>query len=45
MQQLQVINILKNDLNFTDQSIEKLKVFTKLVLEENKNHNLISKST
>ena len=45
MQQLEVINILKNDLNFTDQSIEKLKVFTKLVLEENKNHNLISKST
>ena len=45
MRQLEVINILKNDLNFTDQSIEKLKVFTKLVLEENKNHNLISKST
>ena len=45
MQQLEVINILKNDLNFTDQSIEKLKVFTKLVLKENKNHNLISKST
>ena len=45
MQQLEVINILKDDLNFTDQSIEKLKVFTKLVLEENKNHNLISKST
>ena len=31
MQQLEVINILKNDLNFTDQSIEKLKEFTKLV--------------
>ena len=45
MQQLEVINILKNDLNFTDQSIEKLKEFTKLVLKENKNHNLISKST
>ncbi len=45
MQQLEVINILKKDLNFTDQSIEKLKEFTKLVLEENKNHNLISKST
>ena len=27
MQQLEVINILKNDLNFTDQSIEKLKEF------------------
>ena len=45
MQQLEVINILKKDLNFNDQSIEKLKEFTKLVLEENKNHNLISKST
>ena len=45
MQQLEIINILKKDLNFTDQSIEKLKEFTKLVLKENKNHNLISKST
>ena len=45
MQQLEVINILKKDLNFTDQSIQKLKEFTKLVLKENKNHNLISKST
>ena len=45
MQQLEVINILKKDLNFTDRSIEKLKEFTKLVLKENKNHNLISKST
>ena len=45
MQQLEVINILKKDLNFTDQSIEKLKQFTKLVLNANKNHNLISKST
>ena len=45
MQKLEVINILKKDLNFTDQSIEKLKEFTKLVLKENKNHNLISKST
>ena len=45
MQQLEVINILKKDLNFTDQSIEKLKEFTKLVLKENKSYNLISKST
>ena len=45
MQQLEVINILKKDLNFTDQSIDKLNKFTKLVLKENKNHNLISKST
>ena len=45
MQQLEVINILKKNLNFTDQSIEKLKQFTKMVLIENKNHNLIAKST
>ena len=45
MQQFEIINILKNDLNFTDQSIEKLKEFTKLVLNENKKHNLISRST
>ena len=45
MQQLQVINILKNDLNFTDQSIDKLKKFANLVLQENKKYNLIAKST
>ena len=45
MQQSEVINILKKDLNFTDQSIEKLKKFKELVLKENKKHNLIAKST
>ena len=45
MQQIEVINILKKDLNFNDQSVEKLKVFTNLVLKENKRHNLIAKST
>ncbi len=45
MQQFDVINTLKKDLNFTDQSIEKLKLFTNLVLKENKNYNLIAKST
>ena len=45
MQQLEVINILKNELNFTDHSIEKLKIFTNLVLKENKRYNLIAKST
>jgi len=45
MQQSEVINILKKDLNFTDQSIEKLKKFKELVLNENKKHNLIAKST
>ena len=45
MHELKVINILKKDLNFPDESIEKLKKFTNLVLKENKNHNLIAKST
>ncbi len=45
MQQPEVINVLKNDLNFTDQAIEKLKEFINLVLKENKRHNLIAKST
>ena len=45
MQELEVINILKKDLNFRDISIEKLKRFIHLVLKENKNHNLIAKST
>tara|TARA_B100000963_G_scaffold302474_1_gene275391 strand:+ start:1044 stop:1658 length:615 start_codon:yes stop_codon:yes gene_type:complete len=45
MQQLEVINILKKNLNFNDHSIEKLKEFTNLVLKENKNYNLISRST
>ena len=45
MQQLEVINILKKDLNFNDVSIEKLKKFAELVISENKNHNLIAKST
>jgi 16S rRNA (guanine527-N7)-methyltransferase len=45
MQQSEVINILKKDLNFTDQSIEKLKKFKDLVLNENKKYNLIAKST
>ena len=45
MQQLEVINILKNKLNFSNQSIDKLKEFANLVLKENKNYNLIAKST
>ncbi len=45
MQQLEVINILKKSLNFSDYSIEKLKKFTNLVLKENQNYNLIAKST
>ena len=45
MQQLEVINILKTSLNFNDYSILKLKNFVNLVLKENKNYNLIAKST
>ena len=45
MQQLKVIKILKDNLNFTNESIEKLREYVNLVLEENKNHNLIVKST
>jgi len=45
MQELEVIKILKKDLNFAASSIEKLKEFTNLVLKQNKNYNLISKST
>ena len=45
MQQLEVINILKKNLNFTNHSVEKLKKFTNLVLKETKNYNLIAKST
>ena len=35
MQQLEVINILKKELNFSNQSIDKLKEFANLVLKEN----------
>ena len=45
MQQSEVISILKKELNFTDDSIKKLKNFVNLVLNENQKHNLISKST
>jgi len=45
MKQSDIINILKNDLNFNEDSILKLKKFSNLVLEENKRHNLIAKST
>jgi len=45
MQQAEVINILKNDLKFSNDSIEKLKKFKDLVIKENKNHNLIARST
>ena len=45
MQRLEVIKILKKDLNFSDESIIKLQKFSDLVLRENKKYNLIAKST
>ncbi len=45
MQQSKVINILKKDLKFNEVSIQKLIKYAELVLSENKNYNLIAKST
>ena len=45
MKQPEVIDILKNVLNFSDESITKLKIYVDLVLKENKKFNLIAKST
>ena len=45
MQELEVIKILQEELNFTEQSIGKLKMFETEVLNANKKHNFISKST
>tara|TARA_B100001057_G_scaffold335949_1_gene336692 strand:- start:116 stop:727 length:612 start_codon:yes stop_codon:yes gene_type:complete len=45
MQEQEVINILKKELKFTDQSIDKLKMFEIELLKANINHNFISKST
>ena len=45
MDELKVTKILKNDLGFSDSSIEKIKKFNNNLLEYNKSYNLISKST
>ncbi len=45
MQDLEVINILKKDLNFTDESIKKIRLFNNFLLEANQKHNFISKSS
>ena len=45
MQEQEVINLLKSDLNFNDLSIYKLKKYVKNVIAANKKHNFISKST
>ena len=45
MQDLEVIKILKKDLYFTEESIEKIILFNNFLLEANKKHNFISKSS
>jgi len=45
MDELKVIEILKNRLGFSDYSIKKLKKFHNYLLEYNKRYNLISKNT
>jgi len=45
MQDLQVINILQNHLNYSEKSISDIKIFIKELLKANKKHNFISKST
>ena len=45
MQDIEVIKILKKDLYFTEESIEKIRLFNNFLLEANKKHNFISKSS
>jgi 16S rRNA (guanine527-N7)-methyltransferase len=45
MHELEVIKILQEELKFTDQSIDKLKMFEAELLNANKKHNFIAKST
>ena len=44
MNELKVIEILKNEIGFSDLSIKKLKKFHNYLLEYNKSYNLISKN-
>ena len=45
MQDKEVIKYLQNQLQFSSQSIEKLKIFVNALIIANKRHNFISKST
>ena len=45
MQDKEVINILQNKLNFSSKSIEALKIFVDALINANKIHNFISRST
>ena len=45
MQDKEVINILRNQLKFSSKSIEKLQIYVNALINANKKHNFISKST
>ena len=45
MQDLEVIKILQNQLNYSSRSISDIKIFINELLKANKKHNFISKST
>ena len=45
MQDKEVINILRNQLNFSSKSVEMLKIFVNELIIANKRQNFISKST
>ncbi|MDC0545131.1 16S rRNA (guanine(527)-N(7))-methyltransferase RsmG [Pelagibacteraceae bacterium] len=45
MQEQDVIKVLKTDLNFSDSSINKLKLFSKNLILANQKYNFISRST
>ncbi len=45
MQDIEVINILQNQFNFSSKTISDLKIFKKELLKANTMHNFISKST
>ena len=45
MQEHDVIKILQEELNFSDNSIKKLKIFENEILKANKMHNFISKKS
>ncbi len=45
MQEREVINVLKNQFNFNSETISSIKLFVKELINANKKHNFISKST
>tara|TARA_B110001452_G_scaffold170997_1_gene143125 strand:+ start:916 stop:1527 length:612 start_codon:yes stop_codon:yes gene_type:complete len=45
MQEQEVIKILKDNLNFNQEAIDKLKIFSNSLIKANQNHNFISRNT